>query len=382
MPRKLPWAQAEASTSASRSRTPLKRERQKSLFGNDEGDSLNSSRRPRKVARTERNPSSSPPAQLPPPPSEELMKEGLDADDIWIMVEDEFNTTASLFTRHIHHAEYKRSRELAKAHNAAAISDIAMPTDPRYSLSNEAKKRVEATALAAKQKKALEPYAESEDTDDELWSLNPTLADLMSQPKELSSRLASVTRVQSSTRAAAGYAKAKSDVTGPTTTKSFSSMEKVLIDKKSRRQNYEIRVSEDEDYDDLDTPAYPTKSDSVQTQKKPLSTGGFRTPQERNQRPDAGQVESLPNGTYEATTTLPESVYVSQGAKSTSVRSVSSSKTRQPIPDLFDDFPARRAMPESYAERLLAKRKADMAKKEQDTKPKSVTLDQIPTFLI
>jgi hypothetical protein len=40
------------------------------------------------------------------------MKEGIGADDDWMMVEDEFLSTATLFTRHLHHAEYVRLRKL------------------------------------------------------------------------------------------------------------------------------------------------------------------------------------------------------------------------------------------------------------------------------
>jgi hypothetical protein len=42
------------------------------------------------------------------------MRPGLDADDAYIMVEDEFLATARTFTAHLHHAEYKRLKALAR----------------------------------------------------------------------------------------------------------------------------------------------------------------------------------------------------------------------------------------------------------------------------
>jgi hypothetical protein len=42
------------------------------------------------------------------------MQEGYDADDIFMIVEDEFQTVAQSFTHHLHHAEYVRMKKKAR----------------------------------------------------------------------------------------------------------------------------------------------------------------------------------------------------------------------------------------------------------------------------
>ena len=42
------------------------------------------------------------------------MHPGLNADDIYVMVEDEFLATAQLYTQHLHQAEYQRLKALAR----------------------------------------------------------------------------------------------------------------------------------------------------------------------------------------------------------------------------------------------------------------------------
>ncbi len=42
------------------------------------------------------------------------MRPGWDEDDGYIMVEDEFLATAQLYTKHLHHAEYQRLKNLAR----------------------------------------------------------------------------------------------------------------------------------------------------------------------------------------------------------------------------------------------------------------------------
>ena len=55
------------------------------------------------------------------------MRPGLDADDIYIMVEDEFHAIAQSYTQHLHHAEYKRLKEIVKAKHAGSIEKILRP---------------------------------------------------------------------------------------------------------------------------------------------------------------------------------------------------------------------------------------------------------------
>lgn len=55
------------------------------------------------------------------------MIEGVDNDDKYRMVEDEFLAVAGDFTRHLHTAEYQRLKNLAKSQNADTIQSISRP---------------------------------------------------------------------------------------------------------------------------------------------------------------------------------------------------------------------------------------------------------------
>ncbi|KAF5722836.1 hypothetical protein FMUND_2485 [Fusarium mundagurra] len=71
-----------------------------------------------------RSPSTSPP---PEPPKERFMRPGLDHDDRYRIVEDEFVNMAHQFTLHIHTSEYNRLKNLAKHQNADTIREIERP---------------------------------------------------------------------------------------------------------------------------------------------------------------------------------------------------------------------------------------------------------------
>ncbi|KAI9838756.1 MAG: hypothetical protein M1838_004527, partial [Thelocarpon superellum] len=100
-----------------------------------------------------RTPSTSPP---PAPPEQEFMHEGLDKDDMYIMVEDEFHATAKTFTQHLHHAEYVRLKRLAEEKNAATAYPILRPVDPRVVMSEELKGQKAARARAKNQKQTVD----------------------------------------------------------------------------------------------------------------------------------------------------------------------------------------------------------------------------------
>ncbi|RMD42708.1 hypothetical protein DV735_g2434, partial [Chaetothyriales sp. CBS 134920] len=81
------------------------------------------------------------------------MRAGYDADDIWMMVEDEFETLAHSFTRHLHHAEYRRLMQKAKQDAAQRKSHQLLPDDDQH----PAKRRMlERNALSALQQDSLD----------------------------------------------------------------------------------------------------------------------------------------------------------------------------------------------------------------------------------
>ncbi|KAL4990905.1 hypothetical protein BDW68DRAFT_174638 [Aspergillus falconensis] len=146
-------------------------------------------------------------------PSEEFLREGLDKDDIYIMVEDEFYTVAQTFTRHLHYAEYLRRKKEAKLHNADTIADIARPTDGVTLMNPELRKKYAAGELKARQKDGLDVVlgkqpARDEDVGDDIeaeasWA-GTRLQDFMLSPRRVRS-LAGLQKARSSTRAAAGF---------------------------------------------------------------------------------------------------------------------------------------------------------------------------------
>ncbi|OQU99168.1 hypothetical protein CLAIMM_04840 [Cladophialophora immunda] len=155
-----------------------------------------------------RTPSSSP---LRGPPTTELMREGYDGDDIYIMVEDEFQTVAQSYTAHLHHAEYKR---LVKQARKAVPKALPEPTSP---MSEKTKRRLKSAALQNKQKETLRrvirgPVVDDEEDEDkvtDLWS-GTSLAPLMASNSQQKRSLVGLEGISSSTKAGMGLARSPS----------------------------------------------------------------------------------------------------------------------------------------------------------------------------
>ncbi|CAI7647948.1 unnamed protein product [Penicillium glandicola] len=262
MPRTLPWLRAEKSLPVKKESTPRKRVKTEPSPDRD---------------LTPKNPRVSPPrrdffrsSQSPPTspirrcPSEEFLIEGIQHDDGWVMVEDEFYAVAQTFTQHLHHAEYVRRRKQVKAENAAGIRDIEIerPTDSRTPLPNEVERKREAEALRARQKAGLAQISDGgidekdEDEDDERWA-GTHLHDLMTSPRKIRS-LAGVYVPKSSTRAAAGFGQAPTLGTGRARVNSIGSVTAVsrAPEVPSIALDEETASGSDDD-DDLDLEAQP-----------------------------------------------------------------------------------------------------------------------------
>ncbi|PLB51081.1 hypothetical protein P170DRAFT_159482 [Aspergillus steynii IBT 23096] len=258
MPRTLPWLTglSGGTKDSTPRRRPVKRERD---IKQDDDETtpkaklkLSSSEVGRRdFFRSSPTPPSSPIQRCP---SEEYLIEGLDNDDIYMMVEDEFYAVAQTFTQHLHYAEYVRRKKEAKLQNAAAIQDLARPTDGVTPMSEETKKRHEAGALSIRQKEGLgqiqsgRPAVDSEDSDDveEDVALDDTFAgtslhDLLMSPRKARS-LVGMQGVKSSTRAAAGFSQS-SDTRMDT-----------AVRNESRDANTDVDATASED-DDLDAQA-------------------------------------------------------------------------------------------------------------------------------
>jgi hypothetical protein len=143
------------------------------------------------------------------------MHEGYHADDIFMMVEDEFQAVAQTFTRHLHHAEYVRMKKKARTAPPKVISQ------PHHGMRAEAEKKLEAKHLHKRQTSAVKSMArkaEGSSTDDEEetrgndpWQ-GTSLAGLMANdsPRKRTA-LVGLQQIPSTTRAAKGFGPGERD---------------------------------------------------------------------------------------------------------------------------------------------------------------------------
>ncbi|OLN81246.1 hypothetical protein CCHL11_07338 [Colletotrichum chlorophyti] len=151
----------------------------------------------------ERSPSTSPPPQ---PIPEICMIEGLENDDKYRMVEDEFFVAAGQFTAHLHAAEYHRLRAQTRTQNAETIRNISRPVVG--TLTELARKRQEELLRKKKQREALrraklEAVREDEGSGDETgvpWR-GTALQGLMDSPRKKEVPLMALARADSGARA-------------------------------------------------------------------------------------------------------------------------------------------------------------------------------------
>lgn len=140
------------------------------------------------------------------------MDEGIDHDDKYRMVEDEFLSIAQKFTVHLHAAEYKSQQKMVKVRNAETINSISRPVTGK--MPDHTKRRVDGVARSKAQRKALQSVLkknprEAEDSDesdgDGLPYVGTTLHGLMDSPRGKSRSLAEIRSPGAATRAAAGF---------------------------------------------------------------------------------------------------------------------------------------------------------------------------------
>ena len=187
------------------------------------------------------------------------------------MVEDEFLATARAFTAHLHHAEYLRLKNAAKARSEKAVDGIGIerPVDGVTAMRAETRKQKEAEAKEKKVRGAVDSIvapgegrrpSDGEGSDisdleegerhDDPWQGTQLQRFMTRSPKKGLKGLTGLQGVVSHTRAAAGFQKPeKRDTRGvsPTPARGVDGM-------KGRDGEEE---DDEEDTDDLDAPAYP-----------------------------------------------------------------------------------------------------------------------------
>ncbi|KAI0445751.1 hypothetical protein F4803DRAFT_106825 [Xylaria telfairii] len=225
MPRVLPWKRREqgsSQTSASARSSPLQRvKREDAGRARDEADLVLSSDAASTTKRTLKR--SSRPASTPPPsgpPQEKFMVEGIDGDDRYRMVEDEFFATAQRFTAYLHKAEYERLKAASELENAQMIKNISRPVVGQVAdivkLKQERKALIQKQRLATRKLRRDGSGDESAGTDDlnDSWQ-KQSLSGLMESPGRRAKGLGRLPSAPSVTRAAAGFNRQPSDVVFP-----------------------------------------------------------------------------------------------------------------------------------------------------------------------
>lgn len=156
------------------------------------------------------------------------MHPGLSADDIYIMVEDEFLSIAQRYTTHLHHAEYTRLKNLAKTRDTDSLT---RPVDSITTMRQETRKKKQSEARATNIKSGMEVIltperarrlaatggeegsSESSDFDEketghEPWQGTQLQCFMTTSPRKNLAGLTGLSGVVSNTRAAKGYEQA------------------------------------------------------------------------------------------------------------------------------------------------------------------------------
>lgn len=209
MPRTLPWLAGASKKDTKRSSPAPRQSKKRSsspdrLVNSDLEDVDTPPRNAVTKKRRKREPSSSPPPTVTAPEIT-YMNEGLKADDIFVMVEDEFYSTAQLFTAPLHRAAYDRLRRLHRSRGQETLANLERATDKSTKPSTALRRKMEAEERA-KKSRGRSAVEEESDDDDEYMAV-PELAGLMTSTQSLSIRtgLENVTKAKSNTRAAAGF---------------------------------------------------------------------------------------------------------------------------------------------------------------------------------
>lgn len=389
MPRTLPWltepAKKKHENQGSSSPLPTpKPKRKRDSSSDDLVDSdlntLNPVPEPKTKKKSARSPSPSP---LPAPPDVEYMREGYNADDIYMMVEDEFLSTAKLFTQHIHHAEYVRLKKLAKSRGTGVLRSMSRPVDGRTEQSAALKVKLEAGAKAKKIKDSMgEGDSENESSEDE-YMQDPQLAGLMTREKG-SKDLSGIAKARSNTRAAAGFVQSPHNVERKRDALKQEDTHKPEKNSKQSSKSFEEEAySSDENGLDA-APARPMKalSDrSEQWNSTILGLYGAKGKSSNSKSPENPSIfkQFAQKSKIDDEASLRDEDFLNSKQKqSTSFPANQSESTTTSVTNPSPKKSTHSAGVSSY----LAKRRADREKKDLEEKRKAKRTDEVPTFLL
>jgi hypothetical protein len=317
-----------------------------------------------------------------------LMHEGYDADDIFMVVEDEFQTVAQSFTHHLHHAEYVRMKKKART------ASPPISTIPLDGMRAETRNRLEAKNLSSRQSRAIkdmigvtglaspEEEEEEEEKANDPWQ-GTSLAGLMSKDgTQARTALIGLEQIPSSTRAARGFGRGEAD-SQPKRGEDRSILE-IFGGKGSRSRATSpsprplIEAPSEEEDDDLDM---RSRIKPVVTNGKPRSLEAERD-LSRKTRIRPGQ----PSNKLTNSTSPPDSrprILMKSKVSSTTSRTApkySISSTRRTIDDFDDICDDDLEDFSTVSRRVFSKTRAKgSTTKEKDKKSR---LNEIPTFLV
>lgn len=209
------------------------------------------------------------------------MEEGLDADDRYRMVEDEFMEIAKKFTVHLHAAEYKRQQKMVKSRNAETINSISRPVMGK--MPDATKRKVEAIARAKTQRAALEGLlgkkkdgglSDDGDEGEVLPYFGTSLHGLMDSPRRKATTITKPGAIHVATRAAAGFQRpaSQSEFSRPSTSGSPKPKSMAKVKSTAQRQEpAEQETSSDNDDDDLDAPILAPKLPPLKRKASPAA---------------------------------------------------------------------------------------------------------------
>lgn len=321
-----------------------------------------------------------------------FMQTGYDADDIYMMVEDEFQTVAQSFTHHLHHAEYVRLKKKARQ------TPLPISCQPVEGMHTEVKRKLEAKGLYERQNGAVNSMVAraargiSDDEEEETIERDPwqgtSLAGLMaSDASQKRTALLGLDKMSSSTRAAKGFSRGERDLRGK------QEEMKSILEISGRETNrswtasahpqaflHKVDVEEGED-GDLDT------GPKVVAEPRPRKVGLGQLERPENTK-DVDMLLAAPRNSITKTS---RSLSRSEALAKTSPaaessrpfsRFVSISK-RSKIDDL-DEFheSLRGDSPTHPKPTLTSTNKSRLGRKEVDDKERKARLNQVPTFLV
>ncbi|KLP23104.1 uncharacterized protein LW94_236 [Fusarium fujikuroi] len=302
-----------------------------------------------------RSPSTSPP---PEPPKERFMRPGLDHDDRYRIVEDEFVNMAHQFTLHIHTSEYNRLKNLAKHQNADTIREIERPEIGAPTLLT--RHRQEDVRRKAKQRKLLGTDANEKKDSPYVGS---SLQGLMESPRKEHKWISTGLADTAATRASAGF---NSQKISPLRLKQGSNS--------SSAKKRQMPLGDDDETDDgndldLATPSRTAATKAARTTHTsspvmPRSTPrtAFSTPRTLK---SAMSTTSRPGSSVKRPTTVPGG---SEARKVT--------KSRDIEEDIDDDDPFG-----INKRRLQRQKSREQFRRTEEKTPSKPSLDDIPSFI-